>query len=129
MCVTTGMCTDLLLLSSVLPWHIITYTHDDSNLPPYKMSPIVYTLTTTYFNINDCAYHARHVAYPSGHLVPSPILGLANAPIVETEFLELAMSLLDFSPRIPLGTFSILLFHITHHHQQTDQCQDGYCNM
>ena len=48
-------------------------------------------------------------AYPSGHLVPSLILGLANAPIVETKFLELAMSLLDFSPRIPLGTFSILL--------------------
>ena len=47
-------------------------------------------------------------AYPSGHLVPSPFLGLANAPIVETIFLELAMSLLDFSPRIPLGTFSIL---------------------
>ena len=38
-----------------------------------------------------------------------PQLGLANAPIVETKFLELAMSLLDFSPRIPLGTFSILL--------------------
>ena len=38
-----------------------------------------------------------------------PILGLANAPIVETKFLELAMSLLDFSPRIPIGTFSILL--------------------
>ena len=37
-----------------------------------------------------------------------PHLGLANAPIVETKFLELAMSLLDFSPRIPLGTFSIL---------------------
>ena len=48
-------------------------------------------------------------AYPSGHLVPSSILGLANAPIVETKFLELAMSLLDFSPRIPLGTFSSLL--------------------
>ena len=49
-------------------------------------------------------------AYPSGHLVPSPIVGLACAPIVETKFLELAMSLLllDFSPRIPLGTFSIL---------------------
>ena len=47
-------------------------------------------------------------AYPSGHLVPSPILGLANAPIVETKFRELAMSLLDFSPRIPLGTFTIL---------------------
>ena len=44
-----------------------------------------------------------------GHLVPSPILGLSGAPIVETEFLELVMSLLVFTPRIPLGTFSILL--------------------
>ena len=51
-------------------------------------------------------------AYPSGHLVPSPIVGLACAPIVETRFLELAMSLLDFSPRIPLGTFLILLVGI-----------------
>ena len=41
--------------------------------------------------------------------VPPPILGLACASIVETRFLELAMSLLDFSPRISLGTFSILL--------------------
>ena len=31
-----------------------------------------------------------------------PILGFANAPIVEIKILELAMSLLDFSPRIPL---------------------------
>ena len=38
-----------------------------------------------------------------------PLLGLACAPIVETRFLELAMSLLDFTPWIPLGTFSILL--------------------
>ena len=53
-------------------------------------------------------------AYPSGHLVPSPILGLANDPIVETKFLELAMSLLDFSPRIPLGTFSILIHTVFH---------------
>ena len=37
------------------------------------------------------------------------VLGLAYAQIVETKFLELAMSLLDFSPRIPLGTFSIWL--------------------
>ena len=44
-------------------------------------------------------------AYPSGHMVPSPIVGLACAQIVETRFLELVMSLLDFSPRIPLGTF------------------------
>ena len=57
---------------------------------------------------NGCGMPAGN-AYPSGHLVPSPILGLANAPIVETKFLEFAMSLLDFSPRIPLGTFSILL--------------------
>ena len=57
---------------------------------------------------NGCGMPAGN-AYPSGYLVPSPILGLANAPIVETKFLELAMSLLDFSPRIPLGTFSILL--------------------
>ena len=41
--------------------------------------------------------------------VPPPFLGLACAPIVETRFLELAMSLLDFSPLIPLGTFSTLL--------------------
>ena len=56
---------------------------------------------------NGCGMPAGN-AYPSGHLVPSPIFGLANAPIVETKSLELAMSLLDFSPRIPLGTFSIL---------------------
>ena len=58
---------------------------------------------------NRCGMPAGN-AYPSGHLVPSPILGLANTPILETKFLELAISLLDFSPRIPLGTFSILLY-------------------
>ena len=71
-------------------------------------------------------------AYPSGHLVPSPIVGLACAPIVETRFLELAISLLAFSPRIPLDTFSILLLHILRtfhvvgqiHHPQNDQ-NDG----
>ena len=56
---------------------------------------------------NGCDMPERN-AYPSGHLVPSPILGLACAPIVEDRFLELATSLLDFSPRIPLGTFLIL---------------------
>ena len=59
--------------------------------------------------------HLRRVWLASRERLPFrtpgsvPILGLANAPIVETKFLELAMSLLDFSPRIPLGTFSILL--------------------
>ena len=57
---------------------------------------------------NGCGMPAGN-AYPSGHQVPSPILGIASALIVETKFLELAMSLLDFSPWIPLGTFSILL--------------------
>ena len=57
---------------------------------------------------NGCGMPAGN-AYPSGHLVPSPIVGLACAPIVETRFLELAMYFLDFSPRIPLGTFLILL--------------------
>ena len=36
--------------------------------------------------------------YPSGHLVPFPFWGLAYAPIVETNFTELAVSFLDFSP-------------------------------
>ena len=50
----------------------------------------------------------------SGHLVPSHILGLVYAPIVETSFPELAVSFLDFSPSIPLGTSSILfLFFFT----------------
>ena len=42
-----------------------------------------------------------------------PIVGLACAPIVETRFLELAMSLLDFSPRIPFGIFSVLLVWVS----------------
>ena len=68
--------------------------------------------TSVYKNVlsmcNGCGMPAGN-AYPSGHLVPSPIVGLACAPIVENRFLELAMSLLDFSPRMPLGTFSILI--------------------
>ena len=62
---------------------------------------------------NGCDIPAGN-AYPSGHLVPSPIVGLACAPIVETRFIELAMSLLDFSPLIPLGNFSILLCILLH---------------
>ena len=65
---------------------------------------------------NGCGMPAGN-AYPSGNLVPSPISGLANAQIVETKFLELAMSLLDFSPRISLGTFSILLSKVNQLHK------------
>ena len=34
------------------------------------------------------------------HLVPSPFLGLAHAPIVETRVPALAVSSLDFSPSL-----------------------------
>ena len=57
-------------------------------------------------------WHASRERLPFRTPGSVPILGLANAPIVETKFLELAMFLLDFSPRIPLGTFSILLIQI-----------------
>ena len=54
-------------------------------------------------------WHASRERLPFRTPGPVPILGLANAPIVETKFLEFVMSLLDFSSRIPHGTFSILL--------------------
>ena len=44
------------------------------------------------------------------HLVPFPFLGLACAPIVETRFLELAMSLLTFHLEYPL-VLSRFCFH------------------
>ena len=59
---------------------------------------------------NGCGMPAG-TAYTSGHLVPSPIVGLACAPIVD-QIPRTCMSLLDFSPRIPLGTFPILLMDI-----------------
>ena len=37
-------------------------------------------------------------AYTSGHLVPSPFWGLAHAPRVDSNFIELALSFRDFSP-------------------------------
>ena len=48
-------------------------------------------------------------AYPSG---PSfrPFVEIAYAPIVETSFPAFAVSFLDFSPWISLGTFSSLLY-------------------
>ena len=54
-------------------------------------------------------WHASRKAHHSGHLVPSPFWGRACVPSVETRFLELAMSFLDFSHWFPFGTFSILL--------------------
>ena len=48
-------------------------------------------------------------AYHSGPFF-RPFLGLAYAPIVETDFPDLALSFLDFSPWTPLSTFSIFAF-------------------
>ena len=62
--------------------------------------------------------HLRRVWHASRESLPFrtpgsvPHCGLANAPIVETKFLELATFLIDFSPRILLGTFSILLISL-----------------
>ena len=61
-------------------------------------------------------WHASRESLPSGHLVPSPFWGLACAPIVDTRFLKLVMSLLDLSPWIPIGTFSSLLRCAFRHH-------------
>ena len=58
---------------------------------------------------------ATDVACQQGTLTPTdtlfrpPFWRLAYARIVETSFSELAVSFLNFSPVIPLGTFSILL--------------------
>ena len=58
--------------------------------------------------------HLRRVWHASRECLPFrtpgsvPLFGgLAYAPIVETSFPELVVSFLDFSPWIPLGTFSI----------------------
>ena len=52
---------------------------------------------------NGCGMPAGN-AYHSGHLVPSPFLGSC----LWSSCWELAVSFLDFSHWIPLGTFSIL---------------------
>ena len=55
-------------------------------------------------------WHASRARLPFRSLVPSHILELVYAPIVETSFPELAVSFLDFSPSIPLGTPSMLFW-------------------
>ena len=53
-------------------------------------------------------WHASRERLPIGHLVPSPFLRHPYGPIVETRFLELVVSLLNFSPWKTLDTLSIL---------------------
>ena len=55
-------------------------------------------------------WHASRGRLPFWTPGSVPLLELAYAPIVETSFLEFAVSFLDFSPWISLGTFSILLW-------------------
>ena len=57
------------------------------------------------------ARHIPSIFYLEIKIFPFPFLRLAYAPIVETRFPELVVSLLDFSPWIPLGTFSSLLLY------------------
>ena len=88
---------------------IVETSFPDSSPIKWPTEVDFYRIERFPWNICDRCGMPTGGAYPSGHLVPSPIVGLACAPIVETRFFELAMSLLDFSPQIPLGTFSILL--------------------
>ena len=69
--------------------------------------------------------------FPDTWLRPT-IVGLACAPIVETRFLELVMSLLDFSPRIPLGTSRFCFVDVDKAVVETEgivsSMMDGFCN-
>ena len=62
----------------------------------YMMFPLVLTFTELW------VVSIAGNAYPSGHLVPSPFLELACAPIVETRFLELALFYSIFHLEYPL---------------------------
>ena len=91
---------DILTLDQ-LQW--LPYRSDFSPIPwPwYRAWPL---LNYEWFSLcicNGCDMPAGK-SYPSGLLVPSLFrhVGLANAPIVETSFPELAVSFLDFSPLI-----------------------------
>ena len=93
--------THFLIVFGILDISVFSYEEDTMKL----------SYTSTCFCIcNGCGMPAGN-AYPSGHLVPSHFWDLLCAPVVETRFFELAMSLLDFSPWIPLGTFSISLLN------------------
>ena len=66
------------------------YSRDISNVDINKKWIIIFVFNFMFpWSIcNGCGMPARN-AYPSGHLFPSPIVGLACAPIVETKFFSL----------------------------------------
>ena len=94
-------------------------------LPPFP-SPLSHQHSNVYFFVflrirsgfawsicNRCGMQAGN-AYPSGHLAPSPFLGLTcKLQLLRSVFPELAVIFLYFSPWIPLGTFSILLLSVS----------------
>ena len=55
-----------------------------------------------------------------------PFEGLTRVSIVETSFSEVGVSFLHFSPRIFIGTFSILLFAATHVPLLVNNLSQGY---
>ena len=110
------MLNDILILDQ-LQWLPNRSDFPPISWPKYRAWPSPNYESFLWSIFNGCDIQAGNT-YPSGHLVLSPFLGLAYAPIVETRFPELAMSSLDFSPWTPIGTFSIFLIacvcHILH---------------
>ena len=92
-----------------------TLTPSDTWLRPLAYAPIVETLAKlreVYMEHLRRLWHASKESLPfrtSGSAPPPPLLGLVCPQIGESKFYELALALLDFSPWMPLGTFSILL--------------------
>ena len=92
------------------PWPV-TVTSQPIRLSTNFMT-LIPSLTFTYewflWSIcNGCGMPAGN-AYPSGHLVPSPFLGLAYAPVVETMSYRTCCVFTRLF-NLPLSTFSTLL--------------------
>ena len=88
----------------------------------YQSMPLSQTWLFTEFDIPEYVFigHLQRVWHANRGRLPfrthgavPPFLRLACVPIVETRFREFAMSLLDFSPLILLGTFCILLVDVS----------------
>ena len=88
-----------------------------SDFPPiswpwYRLWPSSNHLWFPWSICNGCCMPAGN-AYPSRHLVPYPHFWSFLCSNCWPRFPEFAMSLLDFSPRIPLKSFSIVLWMTT----------------
>ena len=95
-------------------WPLTSYSGIRTDQTFHQFMALIPSLTFTELRVVSMEHLQRvwlgsENAYHSGHLVPSHFWWLVYAPIADTSFSELAVSFLDFSPWIPLGTFSILL--------------------